>query len=352
MAVAGTAAYTAVKVFLTSDQGQSIIKKIAVFLLCLLFFATSFCAAGFTQEVSGDLSKEFSKIITETYAPKLAEKSKYPDVKLMCAIYIEIFEPITPSNQERQDTLNKIVSCFFYTVETKYTEKVKDEKTGKVTTVTKIKTEYMAVEDDNTAIANVDQAFSNITIDSEQKNRIISIKEDLFNVVLLYGASSDLAEYALQFVGESHTRFTTYKSKNGSGFGDEWCAMFVSYCTDQLGYIDAGVIDWYVGCSTEYKILESRGQFRLANSGYIPQSGDIIFFGTLGLEYPSYHTGIVTSCDGSTVYTVEGNTSGSAWYNTKVAEHSYSINSNCILGYFPTNEYVRGNKAEEKTPVA
>ena len=86
MAIAGTAAYTAVKVFLTSDQGQSIIKKIAVFLLCLLFFATSFCAAGFTQEVSGDLSKEFSKIITETYAPKLAEKSKYPDVKLMCAI--------------------------------------------------------------------------------------------------------------------------------------------------------------------------------------------------------------------------------------------------------------------------
>ena len=65
------------------------------------------------------------------------------------------------------------------------------------------------------------------------------------------------------------------------------------------------------------------GQVR---AGSMPSPGAIIFFdwehdGTCD------HVGIVERCDGTTVYTIEGN-SGDA-----VKERSYSISSDSIMGY-------------------
>ena len=42
------------------------------------------------------------------------------------------------------------------------------------------------------------------------------------------GSAGEVAEFALQLVGENHSKFTTY-----SGTRDDWCAMFVSYCFDK-----------------------------------------------------------------------------------------------------------------------
>ena len=89
------------------------------------------------------------------------------------------------------------------------------------------------------------------------------------------------------------------------------------------------------------RVLKSRGEFIDKSTGYIPESGDIIFF-TDNNGITSYHTGIVTSCDGSRVYTVEGNTGYSEgatnWSNSWVATTSYSINSSLIYGYFSINK--------------
>ena len=59
--------------------------------------------------------------------------------------------------------------------------------------------------------------------------------------------------------------------------------------------------------------------------GYVLQPGDIIFFDWDG-AYSSDHVGIVESCDGSVVYTIEGNSSDA------VNRRSYNINSSSILG--------------------
>ena len=338
-------------VIVALSSKESVLKKIGAVLLCLLFVVTAFCGMGFTLEYARDVSQEFSKIVNEKYYPKLAKDSDYPDIKLMCAIYIQTFEPIMTSEREKHDTIERIASCFFYKVKVQEKYKVKDKETGKLVEKTKTVTKYKAFTKTDTIIQNINNEFSNIHIDAEEQKKILAIKQDLTDIVTMYGSGSDLAEYALQFVGEGHTRFTTYKGKNGSGFEDNWCAMFVSYCTDHLGYIDAGVIDWYVGCSTEYRILELKGQFRHANSGYMPQSGDIIFFASGSADYPSCHTGIVTSCDGSTVNTVEGNTGSDYWYMATVSEHSYSVRSSYILGYFPTSEYVSGKGETKDKPI-
>ena len=61
-------------------------------------------------------------------------------------------------------------------------------------------------------------------------------------------------------------------------------------------------------------------------SGSIPTAGSIIFF-DWDHDGVSDHVGIVERCDGTTVYTIEGN-SGDA-----VKERSYAISSNSIMGY-------------------
>lgn len=61
-------------------------------------------------------------------------------------------------------------------------------------------------------------------------------------------------------------------------------------------------------------------------AGYLPLPGELIFFDWDGDGIPD-HVGIVESCDGSTVYTVEGNTSDSCM------RRAYGVNSKSIYGY-------------------
>lgn len=160
---------------------------------------------------------------------------------------------------------------------------------------------------------------------------------------------SDLATYALQFVGEGHERFTTYESKNSLAFGADWCAMFVCYCADNLGYIDDGTLFWFNGCTTAFNrmLVEDTFEYSIAYCGsYVPKSGDLIFFTDNGGS-SSYHVGIVTGINGQWISTVEGNTGSSSispyWMGSSVCykEDHYDMASSGILGYFPLSEKIK-----------
>ncbi len=150
-----------------------------------------------------------------------------------------------------------------------------------------------------------------------------------------------IAEFAMQFIGEDHSRFTSYKPSDGTQFSKaSWCAMFVSYCFDQKGLIPSVLKETYTSCSIEVGKMRSRGEFMesLANGGnYTPQAGDIIFF-TWHKGNVSDHTAIVTKCDGSTVWFVEGNGGPGTTFTRRVQEDSTSINSDTIVGYFPASQ--------------
>ena len=117
---------------------------------------------------------------------------------------------------------------------------------------------------------------------------------------------------------------TTYWSWYGFGGRVEWCACFVSWCADQSGYIQSGVIPKFSLCSDGVKWFESKGRFR--DGSYTPVAGDIIFF-DWGNNGTIDHVGIVESVSGGTVNTIEGNS------GDKVARRSYSIGSSNIYGY-------------------
>ena len=116
----------------------------------------------------------------------------------------------------------------------------------------------------------------------------------------------------------------TYWSWYGFSKREEWCACFVSWCADQCGYIEGGVIPKFSLCSAGMEWFESRGQFM--DGSYVPASGDLVFF-DWGNDGSVDHVGIVESVVDGTVYTVEGNS------GDKVARRSYPIGYGQIVGY-------------------
>ena len=104
----------------------------------------------------------------------------------------------------------------------------------------------------------------------------------------------------------------------------EWCACFVSWCADQAGLIQKEAVPKFSVCTDGVAWFQARGKWR--SGGSVPTSGTIIFF-DWDHDGASDHVGIVESCDGTTVHTIEGN-SGDA-----VKQNNYTVNSQSILGY-------------------
>lgn len=103
-----------------------------------------------------------------------------------------------------------------------------------------------------------------------------------------------------------------------------WCACYVSWCADQCGYIDAGIIPKFSLCSDGVAWFKKNGQWQDRN--YVPQAGDLIFFDWEG-DGRCNHVGIVEKCEDGVVYTIEGN-SGNA-----CKRQHYPVGSKKIYGY-------------------
>lgn len=104
-----------------------------------------------------------------------------------------------------------------------------------------------------------------------------------------------------------------------------------SWCANECGYIDAGVIPKFAGCVNGVNWFKERGQWLDGSEEPVP--GMIIFFdwdnnGSSGpQDGESDHVGIVERVEDGRVYTVEGNSGDSC------RENSYVIGHYEIYGY-------------------
>ena len=62
----------------------------------------------------------------------------------------------------------------------------------------------------------------------------------------------------------------------------EWCAIFVSWCANQCGYIDAGIVPKFAGCGVGVQWFQNRGQWLPCSA--TPEPGMIIFFQWYGSD--------------------------------------------------------------------
>ena len=136
------------------------------------------------------------------------------------------------------------------------------------------------------------------------------------------GGNQAIVEVALTQLGNEGGQ--PYWSWYGFEGRVEWCACFVSWCADQCGYIESGIIPKFAGCVEGANWFKGNGQWQDRN--YEPQAGNIIFFDWEG-DGETDHVGIVEKCENGVVYTVEGN-SGDA-----CRQNQYTVGSSSIYGY-------------------
>ncbi len=146
---------------------------------------------------------------------------------------------------------------------------------------------------------------------------------------LLYGSSGEIVAVALSQAGNVGGQ--PYWSWYGFNSRVEWCACFVSWCANECGYIDAGVIPKFAGCTGGSNWFKDRGQWQ--DGDYEPRPGDLIFFdwnekgGSGPQDDVPDHVGIVERVENGVVYTVEGNSGDSC------RQRSYSVGHYEIWGY-------------------
>ena len=139
------------------------------------------------------------------------------------------------------------------------------------------------------------------------------------------GGNQAIVEVALTQLGNEGGQ--PYWSWYGFEGRVEWCACFVSWCADQCGYLESGIIPKFSLCSDGVDWFAANGQWQ--GKDYEPKAGDIIFFDWSkdGQDGDADHVGIVEKCENGVVYTVEGN-SGDA-----CRQNNYPVGYYEILGY-------------------
>ena len=168
--------------------------------------------------------------------------------------------------------------------------------------------------------------------DKEQKEQLAELlaeeNRSLWSAVLygIYTEDGAIVSVALSQVG--NVGGEPYWSWYGFSGRVEWCACFVSWCANECGYIDTGVIPQYAGCVNGVQWFKDRGQWMDGSAE--PAPGMIIFFDwddENGQDGLSDHTGIVEKVENGRVYSIEGNSGDS------VRQNSYPVGHYEVLGY-------------------
>ena len=177
-------------------------------------------------------------------------------------------------------------------------------------------------------------------------------------------ANHDIVAVAESQAGHFYSKSNPYTQWYTGGYGQyEWCAMFVSWCASQCGFIEQGIIPKFSCCSTGSDSgtnwFYSHDQLTVTRgtTSYIPKEGDIVFVDTKTFNgSQATHVGIVrgASPDGTMIYTVEGNThapSGADARKSGTGVYLKSREASQIYGYgIPRYELVNqatGNESGE-----
>ena len=110
----------------------------------------------------------------------------------------------------------------------------------------------------------------------------------------------------------------------GYSYRVEWCAIFVSWCADQCGYLDAGILPKELNVIPYVEWFRERDQWQYMD--YEPSPGDLIFYDWEG-DGLADHVGIVERVEDGVIYSIEGNA------GDLCIENSHSLATAPIYGY-------------------
>ena len=302
------------------------------------------------QEINLDYQSSFNTI-RNTIAHDEMETSGYravwPEVLAIYAVKVNT-DPNNPQNvavidDARKDLLEEIfwtmneISYEVKTAEEVVIHEEADEEGNIIITETTemITTLYIMVTHQS-----ADDMADAYGFTEEQKQILAELLQDENTsmwAAALYGIHSAdeqivaVAESQIGNVGgEPYWRWYGFTSRV------EWCACFVSWCANECGYIEAGMIPRFSVCDRGVEWFQERGQW--ADGTATPVPGMIIFYDWDSPDEPSGpqdgesdHVGIVQKVENGYVYCIEGN-SGDSCVQTKRRVGHYEILGYGIVG--------------------
>lgn len=290
------------------------------------------------REINADYDSRLDEIINGTSHDVLEMSGSRAVWKEVLAVY-SVKTTTDPDNQQEVATMDdnkkQLLKDIFWEM-------------NEISSRTESKTETQIIESDDghgnivETETTVTQTYLYITVshktaeemadkygfNGEQRQQLSELLAEENNSLwsaVLYGITigdGEIVTVALSQVGNAGGE--PYWSWYGFDGRVEWCACFVSWCADQCGYIESGVIPKFAGCVNGSQWFKDRGQWQ--DGGFTPEAGQIIFFDWEG-DGETDHVGIVERCENGIVYTVEGN-SGDA-----CRQRSYPVGSSSIYGY-------------------
>lgn len=264
--------------------------------------------------------------------------ARWPEVLAIYAVKVtsdpDHGQEVATIDDEKKAFLEEMfwqMNCITYQVELRTEMEVTENNDGYgniIETWVPIERKYLKINvEHKTAEEMVVQlGFNRRQID--EVRQLIDEEQGSLWSTLLYGVGAggnNIVEVAASQIGNVGGQ--PYWSWYGFTSRVEWCACFVSWCANECGYIDTGVIPRFAGCEHGVYWFKQRGQWMSGREE--PSPGSIIFFDWVsnGQNRAADHVGIVARVENGRVYTIEGNTSDSC------LERSYPIGYKEILGY-------------------
>ena len=295
------------------------------------------------QEINADYQSQIDTIkanITYDELEMSGTRAVWPEVLAVYAVKTTT-DPDDPQEVATVDEAKKaILKDIFWQMneissrtESKTEEVITETVDGHgniVETTTTVTRTYLYITVSHKTAEEMAEHF-NFTADQRQQLSELLAGENrrLWSAVLygIYSGDDAIVTVALSQVGNIGGE--PYWSWYGFDSRVEWCACFVSWCANECGYLDTGVIPKFAGCVTGAQWFKDRGQWLDGTEEPLP--GMIIFFDwddeEDGQDGRSDHTGIVERVEDGTVRTVEGNSADSVRQNT------YPLGDPQIYGY-------------------
>lgn len=361
IAAAIKAIAAAIKELIAAIAAGGWVAVVVVVVICLVALIVGSCfGIFFSSEDKNDGSQTMREVVVEinqdyqNQLDTIKANNPYDDLEMSGsrAVWPEVLsvyavktttDPDNPQevatmNDEKKQLLKDIfweMNDISYSTETDTETEIieSDDGNGNILeeTVEVTKTTLYITVSHKTAEQMSDQYRFNDDQDA-QLEELLNVDNSMWLAVLygIYGSDDMIVQVALSQIG--NVGGEPYWSWYGFGSRVEWCACFVSWCADQCGYIETGIIPKYAGCVNGVEWFRERGQWM--DGSEVPSPGMIIFYdwdspnGESGPQDGlSDHTGIVERVENGIVYTVEGNSGDSC------RENHYPVGYYEILGY-------------------
>ncbi len=182
-----------------------------------------------------------------------------------------------------------------------------------------------------------DEAADAYHFDKDQREELQELLEmdNAMWFAVLTGLSDDITGENSEFIQTALSQIGNYGGEPywswyGYSSHADWCACFVSWCADQCGYTDAGLVPQFSGCQSGAQWFKNRN--RWIDGAMEPAPGMIVFYDwddedSDGQDGSADHVGIVEYVENGIVHTIEGN------WGDSVAQREFPIGYYDVLGY-------------------